>query len=151
MSPTLHCKRVSEIFKNLKSGCLVSKKRPRRSPRPLVGGPHYVNQNQHSRDQNNNQSGQGIDRRIYPFAHGIHQDRKHIMFCIPYVMLSVMPKLRSLDPNLADAALDLGATPWQALISNGTHHSRNCRGKQSNHNGVKNRVHHIGVTKHKFG
>ena len=26
-----------------------------------------------------------------------------------------MPKLRSLDPNLADAALDLGATPWQAL------------------------------------
>lgn len=39
----------------------------------------------------------------------------HIMFCIPYVMLSVMPKLRSLDPNLADAALDLGATPWQAL------------------------------------
>lgn len=40
----------------------------------------------------------------------------HIMFCIPYVMLSVGPKLRSLDPNLADAALDLGATPWQALI-----------------------------------
>ncbi len=40
----------------------------------------------------------------------------HIMFCIPYVMLSVMPKLRSLDPNLADAALDLGATPWQALV-----------------------------------
>ena len=40
----------------------------------------------------------------------------HIMFCIPYVMLSVSPKLRSLDPNLSDAALDLGATPWQALI-----------------------------------
>ena len=39
----------------------------------------------------------------------------HVMFSIPYVMLSVMPKLRSLDPNLADAALDLGATPWQAL------------------------------------
>lgn len=39
----------------------------------------------------------------------------HIMFCIPYVMLSVTPKLRSLDPNLADAALDLGATPIQAL------------------------------------
>lgn len=39
----------------------------------------------------------------------------HIAFCIPYVMLSVMPKLRSLDPNLADAAMDLGATPWQAL------------------------------------
>ncbi|MDD3393596.1 MAG: ABC transporter permease [Clostridia bacterium] len=39
----------------------------------------------------------------------------HIMFCIPYVILSVTPKLRSLDPNLADAALDLGATPMQAL------------------------------------
>lgn len=34
----------------------------------------------------------------------------HIAFCIPYVMLSVMPKIRSLDPNLADAAMDLGAT-----------------------------------------
>ena len=39
----------------------------------------------------------------------------HIAFCIPYVMLSVMPKVRSLDPNLADAAMDLGATPFQAL------------------------------------
>ncbi|MBR4015189.1 MAG: ABC transporter permease [Anaerotignum sp.] len=39
----------------------------------------------------------------------------HIMFCTPYVILSVSPKLRSLDPNLADAALDLGATPVQAL------------------------------------
>ena len=39
----------------------------------------------------------------------------HIAFCIPYVMLSVMPKVRSLDPNLADAAMDLGATPWVAL------------------------------------
>ncbi|MGN1267759.1 MAG: extracellular solute-binding protein [Dorea sp.] len=40
----------------------------------------------------------------------------HIAFCIPYVMLSVMPKIRSLDRNLADAAMDLGCTPWQALI-----------------------------------
>ncbi len=39
----------------------------------------------------------------------------HIMFCVPYVMLSVTPKLRSLDPNLIDAAMDLGATPFQAL------------------------------------
>ena len=37
------------------------------------------------------------------------------MFCIPFVIVSVMPKLRSLDPNLADAAMDLGATPFQAL------------------------------------
>ena len=40
----------------------------------------------------------------------------HIAFCIPYVILSVMPKVRSLDPNLADAAMDLGATPIQALL-----------------------------------
>ena len=39
----------------------------------------------------------------------------HIAFCTPYVILSVMPKIRSLDPNLADAAMDLGATPWQAM------------------------------------
>ena len=39
----------------------------------------------------------------------------HIMFCVPYVMLSVTPKLRSLDPNLIDAAMDLGAMPFQAL------------------------------------
>ena len=39
----------------------------------------------------------------------------HITFCIPYVILSVMPKLRQLDDNVAEAALDLGANPWQAL------------------------------------
>lgn len=39
----------------------------------------------------------------------------HIIFCIPYVILSVMPKLRQLDENLAEAALDLGCTPFQAL------------------------------------
>lgn len=27
-----------------------------------------------------------------------------------------MPRLRALDPNLADAAMDLGATPWQSLF-----------------------------------
>ncbi|MFV0254534.1 MAG: ABC transporter permease [Erysipelotrichaceae bacterium] len=40
----------------------------------------------------------------------------HIAFCTPYVILSVLPKLRSLDPNIAEAAMDLGATPWQSLI-----------------------------------
>lgn len=39
----------------------------------------------------------------------------HIMFCTPFVILSVMPKLRTLDPNLTDAALDLGCTPFQAM------------------------------------
>ena len=39
----------------------------------------------------------------------------HISFCIPYVILTVMPKLRQLDDNVAEAALDLGATPRKAL------------------------------------
>lgn len=39
----------------------------------------------------------------------------HIIFCIPYVILSITPKLRQLDDNLAEAALDLGCTPIQAL------------------------------------
>ena len=39
----------------------------------------------------------------------------HITFDIPYVILSVMPKFNQLDPNLYEAALDLGASPWQAF------------------------------------
>ncbi len=39
----------------------------------------------------------------------------HVAFCIPYVVLSVLPKLRQLDPHLAEAAQDLGATPVQAF------------------------------------
>ena len=39
----------------------------------------------------------------------------HITFCTPYVVLSVMPRLRQMDPNTFEAALDLGATPSQAL------------------------------------
>lgn len=39
----------------------------------------------------------------------------HIAFCTPYVITSVYPKVRGLDPNLANAAMDLGATPFQAL------------------------------------
>ena len=39
----------------------------------------------------------------------------HIAFCTPYVITSVYPKVRSMDHNLANAAMDLGATPGQAL------------------------------------
>ncbi len=39
----------------------------------------------------------------------------HITFCTPYVVLSVMPRLTQMNPNLYEAALDLGATPIQAL------------------------------------
>lgn len=40
----------------------------------------------------------------------------HIFFSIPFVVLSVLPKLKSLDKNLYEAALDLGATKFQAII-----------------------------------
>lgn len=39
----------------------------------------------------------------------------HISFSTPYVITSVYPKIRELDPNLANAAMDLGATPYTAL------------------------------------
>lgn len=40
----------------------------------------------------------------------------HLFFTIPYVILSVMPKLKETDPNLMDAALDLGVRAYKALI-----------------------------------
>jgi len=39
----------------------------------------------------------------------------HIVLCFPFVYLSVLPKLKQLDGNLYEAALDLGATPFRAL------------------------------------
>jgi spermidine/putrescine transport system permease protein len=39
----------------------------------------------------------------------------HITFCTPYVVLSVLPRLRRMNENLYEAALDLGATPFLAL------------------------------------
>ena len=39
----------------------------------------------------------------------------HIAFCTPYVITNVYPKVKQLDENLADAAMDLGATPLQTL------------------------------------
>lgn len=40
----------------------------------------------------------------------------HITFNIPYVILSVMPRLKQLNPSVYEAALDLGASPWQAFF-----------------------------------
>ena len=40
----------------------------------------------------------------------------HITFNIPYVILSVMPRLTQLNPSVYEAALDLGASPWQAFF-----------------------------------
>ena len=39
----------------------------------------------------------------------------HVVFCTPYVVLSVLPRLSRMNPNTYEAALDLGATPLQAL------------------------------------
>lgn len=39
----------------------------------------------------------------------------HVCFCTPYVILSVMPKLRSMNHNIYEAALDLGASPFRAM------------------------------------
>lgn len=39
----------------------------------------------------------------------------HVVLCAPFVYLSVMPKIRQMDPSIYEAALDLGATPFVAL------------------------------------
>ncbi len=40
----------------------------------------------------------------------------HVTFNLPYVILSVLPKLRQMDPSLPEAAMDLGCTPLQAFF-----------------------------------
>ena len=40
----------------------------------------------------------------------------HVTFCLPYVILQVLPKLRQMDPSLPEAAKDLGCTPLQAFF-----------------------------------
>ncbi len=53
----------------------------------------------------------GIDKNTYiPLIIG------HIVLCTPFVYLSVIPKLKQMDNSLYEAALDLGATPAQALF-----------------------------------
>ena len=40
----------------------------------------------------------------------------HITFCLPYVILNILPKLRQMDKNLPEAAQDLGCTPLQSFF-----------------------------------
>ncbi len=40
----------------------------------------------------------------------------HVTFCLPYVILQVLPKLRQMDPALPEAAMDLGCTPLRAFF-----------------------------------
>ena len=54
----------------------------------------------------------GIDKSTYlPLIFG------QMLLCTPFVVLSIIPKLRQMDNNLYEAALDLGATPRKALFS----------------------------------
>ena len=54
----------------------------------------------------------GFDKSTYiPLVLG------QMLLCTPFVVLSIMPKLRQMDNNLYEAALDLGATPTKALFS----------------------------------
>lgn len=39
----------------------------------------------------------------------------HIVFCVPYVILNVMPKLRQMNTSLCEAAMDLGCNHWQVF------------------------------------
>ncbi|MFO7637555.1 MAG: ABC transporter permease [Clostridia bacterium] len=62
----------------------------------------------------------GISLMLVFVALGIHLGfvsllLAHVTFCIPYVILSVLPKLKQLDMSTYEAALDLGATPMKAL------------------------------------
>ena len=54
----------------------------------------------------------GIDKSTYiPLVLG------QMLLCTPFVVLSVIPKLKQMDNNLYEAALDLGATPTKALFT----------------------------------
>lgn len=53
---------------------------------------------------------------LFPYIFGpVTLISAHLFFTLPYVILSVLPKLRETDPNLMDAALDLGVKPYKAL------------------------------------
>lgn len=54
--------------------------------------------------------------RIFPYIFGFPTlIIAHVYFTLPYVILNVLPKLREMDPNLIDAALDLGVKPKKAI------------------------------------
>lgn len=54
----------------------------------------------------------GLDKSTYvPLILG------QMLLCTPFVVVSVIPKLRQMDNNLYEAALDLGASPTKALFS----------------------------------
>ena len=58
-----------------------------------------------------------VANRLGNLSHGmLSLILAHITFCLPYVILSVMPKLRQMDPHLYEAAQDLGCNPLSAFL-----------------------------------
>lgn len=54
---------------------------------------------------------------IFPYVFGFPTlFLAYLFFTLPYIILSVLPKFKDLDPNLMDAALDLGIKPHQAIL-----------------------------------
>lgn len=54
---------------------------------------------------------------IFPYIFGLPtMILAHTFFTLPYVILSVLPKLKEMDPNMMDAATDLGVKPYKALV-----------------------------------
>lgn len=54
--------------------------------------------------------------RVFRFPLGMHTVvLAHVSFCLVYVVMVVLARLRTMDASLEEAALDLGATPWQAF------------------------------------
>ncbi|HEY8395403.1 MAG TPA: ABC transporter permease [Bacilli bacterium] len=54
---------------------------------------------------------------LFPYLFGLPTlILAHVFFTFPYVILSVLPKLKELDPNFLDAATDLGMKPYRALF-----------------------------------
>ncbi|MDR2828823.1 MAG: ABC transporter permease [Acholeplasmatales bacterium] len=53
---------------------------------------------------------------LFPYAFGpVTLILAHVFFTLPYVILSVLPKLKEIDKNLIDACLDLGVKPFKAI------------------------------------
>ncbi len=55
----------------------------------------------------------GINRKFLGFPSMLIA---HTTFCLPYVILSIMPKYKQLDRSLCDAAMDLGCTPLRTFF-----------------------------------
>ena len=54
-----------------------------------------------------------INRHIFGFGTILIA---HLFFIFPYIILSVLPKMKEIDPNLMDASMDLGVKPFRSML-----------------------------------